>query len=143
MLNQSNAKAIELAHQKGMAVIVRGGLGTGLLTPKVAPFLNDPDLPYRNQIKALLNLTHGSYQQLMALELAFLYSNPNISSVIIGAANPTELEEDVQLLNTFNNPELVQQAATLMQKYPSGPFTDSVDAYFAKKLNNQQSVAQN
>lgn len=133
LLNQSNADAIALAHKKGMLVVVRGGLATGLLTPKVAPFLNEPDLPYGKQIRALLNLTHHNYQELMGLELAFLYSNPNISAVIIGAANPHEFTEDVNLLNNFNNPQLLQQAEALMSQYKPEGFTDSVDVYFAKK----------
>ena len=69
----------------------------------------------------------------MALELAFLYSNPNISSVIIGAANPAELAEDIQLLDNFNNPQLLKQAEALMQQYKPGPFTDTLDADFQKK----------
>ena len=46
LLNQTNEENIALAHSKGMGVIVRGGFGTGLLTPYVSKHINDPDLPY-------------------------------------------------------------------------------------------------
>jgi aryl-alcohol dehydrogenase-like predicted oxidoreductase len=133
LLNQTNADIIALAHEKGLAVFVRGGLGTGLLTAKVAPYLNDSNLPYQKQIKALLKLTQGNHRLLTALELAFLYENKNISSVIIGTGSQQHLAEDIQLLNNFDDPQLLMQAKKLMAQFKPGPFTDTIDAYFAKR----------
>jgi aryl-alcohol dehydrogenase-like predicted oxidoreductase len=134
LLNQSNKENIALAHAKGMGVIIRGGLGTGLLTPKVQPYLNDPDLPYAKQVKALLQLTGDDFKKLLALELNFLYQNKGISSVIVGAGRPDYIKEDMQLLNNFNDPALLQQAEALMSEQQGGPYTYMVDAYFAKQI---------
>jgi aryl-alcohol dehydrogenase-like predicted oxidoreductase len=123
LLNQTNKNNIALAHAKGMGVIVRGGLGTGLLTYKVAPYLSDPQLPYAKPIKALLNLVNGDFDKLTALELAFLYQNKNISSVIVGADNPEHLLNDINWIDNFNDPKLLKRAEKLMSQYPSGPFT--------------------
>jgi len=136
LLNQTNKANIALAHEKGMGVFVRGGLGTGLLTAQVKPYLNDPNLPYAKQIKALLKLTDGNYDKLTQLALAFLYENKNISSVIIGFSQPDYITQDIQLINSFNDPALLAQAEQLLEKYSAGPYTVTIDAYFAKKLNH-------
>jgi|GEM_PF-519631 len=135
LLNQRNRANIDLAHSKGLGVFVRGGLGTGLLTSRVAPYLDDPQLPYHSQIKALLKLTHGNYETLTALALAFLYQNKSISSVIIGSKNLSHVQTNLNLLNKFNDPALLHQAQALMAEFKSEAFTNSVDGYFAKQAN--------
>lgn len=133
LLNQSNKEAIALAKQKGMLVIVRGTLGTGLLTAEVAPYLNDPNLPFAKQVRELLKLVNNDYDQLTALALAFVYENNNISSAIIGAKTPEMLEKDIDLLNKFNNTHLLQRAKRLMKNYKPESFTTVVDNYFYQK----------
>lgn len=115
LLNQTNKPAINLAHTKGIGVIVRGGLGTGLLTADVKQHLDDPNLPFRPQIKALLKTTHQDFDQLTALALAFLYKEPNINTVILGADRPEYIEKDMQLLKQFSDENLLTQAKKVLE----------------------------
>ncbi|MCC2624140.1 MAG: hypothetical protein K0R14_13 [Burkholderiales bacterium] len=130
LLNRSNERVIKLAHDKGLAVFVRGALGTGALTPKIEPYLQDKNLPYADKIKSLLKLANNDYNTLIALELEFLYENKNISSVLIGASNKDQLITDINLLNNFNDKNMLKKAQQLTTRNIYGPFTDSLDAYF-------------
>jgi aryl-alcohol dehydrogenase-like predicted oxidoreductase len=133
LLNQSQQNNIRLAHQKGLGVFVRGGVGTGLLTTKVKPYINDPQLPFRDQIIKLLALTHHNYDQLTALALEFLYENKNIDCVIIGSKNPPHFKKDLELLNHFNQPKLLERAIAMTSSNHPKVFSNSVDAYFKEK----------
>lgn len=131
LLNQSNAKAIELAHKKGMAVVVRGGLGTGLLTADVGERIDDPKLPYRDRIMPLLRLTHNNYDQLTALALAFLYENKNISTVVLGADRAEYIQKDIELLKQFHDYKLLEQAKAALQKLKTPKeFTEIMGKYY-------------
>jgi len=136
LLNQTNEEAITLAHQKGIGVIIRGGLGTGLLTPLLAQHINDPNLPFRNQLEALLKIVNNDYQKLMAVELAFLYSNPNISTVIIGADKVKYMQQDIDLLNQFKDFDMLEQAKKAMQALPSpSQYTEIMGEFYANQKN--------
>lgn len=133
LLNQSNQNNIAEAHRRGMGVFVRGGLGTGLLTAQVSPYINDPSLPYATKLKALLTLVGNNYDELTQLSLAFLYQNKNISSVVLGFSQPEYITKDINLINSFNNPALLNKAEQLIKNYPTGPFTVTINKYFADK----------
>lgn len=134
LLNQTNEDTIRQAHEKGIGVVIRGGLGTGLLTASVAKHLQDLSLPFRSQIKALLELVDNDYDSLTALELYFLYSNPNISTVILGADFPEYMKLDIRLLNEFNQLQLLRQAEELMASFPSPEsFTEIMGEYYASE----------
>lgn len=133
LINRSNEKYINLASKKGMAVIVRGGLGTGLLTPHVAKHLNDPHLPYGNKVRALLRLVNNDYDKLTQLALAFLYQNKNISSVIIGADRAAFIDKDIKLLTQFKDDALLANAIKIADRYPTPPyFTEMMGEYYFK-----------
>lgn len=131
LLNTTNAENIKLAHDKGMAVIVRGGLGTGLLTSQVKNYIDDKKFPYKDQVKTLLKLTHYNYNKLTQLALAFLYQNKNISSVIIGVNNPKHLISNISLLNNFNDYKLLGQAKEAMKKFKTPEeYTEVMGEYY-------------
>ncbi|MBA3662459.1 MAG: aldo/keto reductase [Gammaproteobacteria bacterium] len=131
LINRNNEKYIKLAHDKGMAVIIRGGLGTGLLTSAVAKHLDDPNLPYGNKIRHLMKLVDGNYDKLTQLSLAFLYRNEAISTVIVGADRVFYVDKDIQLLNTFNNNELLDNAIRIADHYPTPEqFTEAMGEYY-------------
>lgn len=137
LLHQNNSENIALAHAKGMTVIIRGGLGTGLLTAKVAPYLHDPNLPYAEQLNALVKLVNGDFDKLTGLALAFLYKNKNINSVIVGANTSQMLLKDMHLLNSFHDEDLLEQAEKIMAQYkPESYLTSKVDPYFFEKMQN-------
>lgn len=131
LLNQTNKSAINLAHSKGIGVIVRGGLGTGLLTADVKQHLDDPNLPFGPQIKALLKITHQDFDQLTALALAFLYKEPNVHTVILGADRPEYIEKDIQLLKQFSDEDLLTQAKKVLLPFGSPKdFTEIMGTYY-------------
>lgn len=134
LLNQSNKEYIDFAYQQGMGVIVRGGLGTGLLTAYVARHIDDPKLPYGPQIRALLKLTHNNYDQITALALAFLYQDPHISSVIIGADRPVFITKDINLFKNFKDRKMLEKAKNILREYKTpAVFTDSMGEYYQYK----------
>ncbi len=135
LLNRANEEVIKLAHKKGLAVFIRGALGTGALTPKIKPYLNEPNLPFSRKIKKLLQLCNNNYEKLIALELAFLYHNQNITTVLIGTSNKEHLIKDVKLLDNFNDYQLLAKAVELTKNNVDNNFTDSLDNYFAKESN--------
>lgn len=133
LLNQNNKAAIDLAHSKGIGVIVRGGLGTGLLTKSVEAHISDPSLPYGPQVRALLKLTKGNYEQLTVLALAFLKNEPHINTVILGADRPVFIAKDTKLLKTAYDPELLEKAKALVTKFKTPDlYTESVGLYYFK-----------
>ncbi|WP_131782155.1 aldo/keto reductase [Legionella gresilensis] len=134
LINQRNKPYIDAAYAKGMGVIIRGGLGTGLLTPYVKQHIDDPNLPYGSKIRALLELTQHDYNQLTSLALAFLYQEPHISSVIIGADRPDYIDKDIKLLKEFKNQALLEKAKAILQHYETPDFfTENMGEYYFDK----------
>lgn len=131
IINRKNEKYIAIAHKKGIGIIVRGGLGTGLLTSHVAKHIKEPNLPYGDKVRALLKLVNYDYDKLTQLSLAFLYNNKKISTVIIGADRPRFIQKDISLLNNFNDKLLLSKATKLMQQYSTPNFfTEAMGEYY-------------
>ncbi|AEE95630.1 aldo/keto reductase [Mahella australiensis] len=97
LINRSDEKLIELCGQKGIGVLVRGGLAAGRLTSRVIPHLSE-DISDKQEIMRLLALVDNDGDKLAAMALAFLYSNPNISSVILGSKNLDHIRRNFDLL---------------------------------------------
>lgn len=140
LLNQNNKEAIDIAYSKGIGVIIRGGLGTGLLTPYVAQHINDPNLPYGDKVRALLKLTNYDYQKLTELALAFLYQDSHISTVIVGADKVDFIQQDIKFLNHFHDYALLEKAKKAVAKYKTpNDFTEIMGEYYQdKNLNKTQ-----
>lgn len=130
LLNQSNKDYIAMAHKKGLAVIIRGGLATGLLTPYVAKHINDPKLPFGAKLRALVKLVDYDYNKLPALALAFLYKNPNISTVIIGADNPNFIPSDIDALKNFKDDKLLSKSVKLMKQFATNDYYSEIMGEF-------------
>ncbi|MGQ3889273.1 aldo/keto reductase [Legionella sp. CNM-1927-20] len=131
LINQRNKPYIDAAYAKGMGVIIRGGLGTGLLTPYVKQHINDPNLPYGPKVRALLDLTQQDYDQLTSLALAFLYQDSHISAVIVGADRPKYINKDIKLLKEFKDYALLEKAKAIMQDYETPDFfTENMGEYY-------------
>ncbi|WP_419419943.1 aldo/keto reductase [Legionella sp. D16C41] len=135
LINQRNKPYIDAAYAKGMGIIIRGGLGTGLLTSYVKQHIDEPNLPYGEKIRALLKLTQYDYDKLTSLALAFLYQDPHISSVIIGADRPSYIKKDIKLLKEFNDYALLERAKELVQNYETPDFfTENMGEYYFNNL---------
>ncbi|WP_160149868.1 aldo/keto reductase [Legionella beliardensis] len=131
LINQRNKPYIDAAYKKGMGVIIRGGLGTGLLTPYVKQHINDPNLPYGQKVRALLELTQHNYDMLTSLALAFLYQDNHISSVILGADRPEYIAKDIKKLLEFNDSSLLEKAKIIVQNYETPDFfTENMGEYY-------------
>lgn len=131
LLYQTNLPAIKKAAAKNIAVFVRGSLGTGLLTYKVAPKLDDKSLPYREPILALLSLVNYDYELLTELALNFLYLNEDINCALIGADEKHYFKFNKNKIITFNNHALLKQAIETLRKFPiQKEFTQVMGEYY-------------
>ncbi len=96
LLNRQNEQNIDLAHQKGMGVLIRGGLAKGRLTGKG---MSLPDEEKKPGMLELEKKVGGDPELLQALALQFLYQNDGISSVLLGTKNMKHLQESIDLLD--------------------------------------------
>lgn len=112
LLNRQAEPLIRKAASRGIGILVRGGFAMGRLTPKgVAEMGRDPRLAA--QIRPLLDLVDGDASLLPQLALAFLRSNPAVSSVLVGSKDLAHVERNIRLLNAQMEPELVERAMRL------------------------------
>ncbi|SDK02866.1 aldo/keto reductase [Sediminibacillus albus] len=112
LLNQQNESNITLANEKGIGVLIRGGLAGTLLTEQSAE-LHGEHTPYKPKLEQLLSLANHDREQLHSLALQFLYSNKAINSVLIGAKNAAKLQRQIELLDKEVDEQLLLQAAEI------------------------------
>ncbi len=99
LLNRSDGPLIERCAQRGMGVLIRGGLGAGRLTQRVVPHLQEMKESERGRIEQLLELVDGDAEKLTALALQFLYANPGVTSVLVGSKRGEHIEANLPLLD--------------------------------------------
>ena len=99
LFHRGNEENIKLCKERGMGVLIRSGLGNGLLTSRVVDNLQK--LRENDRIKAekLLKLVNGDTDLLTAIGLHFLYENEGISSVIVGTKKPENVKKNFELLS--------------------------------------------
>jgi aryl-alcohol dehydrogenase-like predicted oxidoreductase len=110
LLSRRDEALVNLCGQRGIGVLIRGGLGYGRLTPRVIPYLSDLEPNTRAKITALLHLVDGNSDWLIALALKFLYQNPNITSVLVGSKNIAHIKKNIQLLHLSLDESLLEKA---------------------------------
>ncbi|UVI33414.1 aldo/keto reductase [Paenibacillus spongiae] len=97
LLNVHNDENIRLAHERGIGVFIRGGLGYGRLTSRVLPQVaKDP--ASNAQVMKLLELVGGDADRLTALALQFLHRKEGITSILAGTKNIHHLRANFELL---------------------------------------------
>lgn len=99
LIHQGNAENIRLAHEKGIGVLIRSGLGNGLLTSRVVANLDRLGEYEKDKVQKLLALVDNDTDKLTALGLQFLYENEGISSVIVGTKKPENVVKNASLLD--------------------------------------------
>lgn len=109
LINQTNKKNIRLAKEKGIGVLVRGGLARGMLSARVLLHLNS-GLPQIEKVKQLLELVNHDGDVLAALALQFLYREEGISSVLIGTKKIQHLKDNLELLEQPIPEDLMSKA---------------------------------
>ncbi len=99
LTNRGDEGLIRLCGERGIGVLVRGGLAYGRLTPRVIPHLASLNDRERAATKGLLDLVGGDGRKLTALALQFLYRNPHVSSVLAGTKRTEHLKANLELVD--------------------------------------------
>ena len=110
LLSQRDEALVNLSGERGIGVLIRGGLGYGRLTPRVLPHLSELDSDARTKISALLDLVDGNADMLVVLALKYLHRNPNVTSVLAGSKNVQHIKKNIELLNCDMDSPLLEQA---------------------------------
>lgn len=110
LLNQGEEDLVGMCAQRGIGVLIRGGLGAGRLTPRVMPHLDELDEGTRKKIDAWLDLVGGDPELLPVLAMRFLYRNPGVTSVLVGSKKTEHLRRNLELLETEMDEEIVERA---------------------------------
>jgi aryl-alcohol dehydrogenase-like predicted oxidoreductase len=111
LLNQENEDNIKLCDEKGLGVLIRTGLGRGLLTSRALQAEVKPA-----KLQQLLELVNNDGDLLSTLALNFLYENKGISSVLIGTKNLEHFKQNIELLEKDFDKELLIKAIGIGKK---------------------------
>lgn len=114
ILNQSNEDNIRLCKEKGIGVLIRGGLARGRLTSKVIPYLDSSNNEDKKIVEAL-ELLNNDVEMLTAIALRFLYNNEGITSILIGTKNPERIDTNIKLLQTNIDELLFKQVVDILR----------------------------
>ena len=98
MLRRGNSENIDLAESLGIGILIRSGLGNGLLTSRVTDNMDKLGEEDRKKVASLLEISNGNTDILTSMALNFLYENKGISSVLVGTKKVYNLKKNVQLL---------------------------------------------
>lgn len=115
LFHQGNEENIKLCKERGMGVLIRSGLGNGLLTSRVVDNLDKLRDSDREKAEKLLKLVDGNTDLLTALGLHFLYENDGISSVIVGTKKPANVRKNVELLSIELPEGLLRKAKEIVK----------------------------
>ncbi|HYN44299.1 MAG TPA: aldo/keto reductase [Thermoanaerobaculia bacterium] len=99
LTNRRDEGIVRLCGERGIGVLVRGGLAYGRLTARVIPHLESLNEGERAGTKALLELVGGDGRKLTSLALQFLYRNPHVSSVLAGSRRAEHVEANIGLVD--------------------------------------------
>lgn len=105
LLNQENEENIRLCEKNGLGVLIRTGLGRGLLTSRALKAEHKPE-----KLEKILQLVQNDGDLLTTLALNFLYENKGISSVLIGTKNLEHFKKNMELLEREFDKELLTKA---------------------------------
>ncbi|MBK9374306.1 MAG: aldo/keto reductase [Holophagales bacterium] len=110
LTNRGDEGVVRLCGERGIGVLVRGGLAYGRLTTRVLPHLESLNEPERSLTKALLDLVGGDGRKLTALALQFLYRNPHVTSVLAGTRRTEHVKANLDLVDLDLGPGTLEEA---------------------------------
>ena len=116
LMNQGNEDNIKLAHENGIGVLIRSGLGNGLFTPRVLDNLENLNERQQPRMRKLLELVNNDIDLLMSLALNFLYSNKGISSVLLGTKKAEHIKKNMELLEKDVCASLLDEAQKIVME---------------------------
>lgn len=88
-------KALSVALQSKVGVLIKDGLAAGRLTPR-AEALGDDQADLKARVLRLRDLAEGWGMTLPEMALRFVLSNPAVSSVIAGTRSSAHLDENIK-----------------------------------------------
>ncbi len=113
LADRRNKANIDLAAEKGVAVLIRSGFGNGLFTPRVLDKKLWLNLPLAFKVKKLLKVLDGDIEAYMAVALQFLYAEKGITSVLLGSKKAEHIKANLQLLERDISAEIMQKAVDI------------------------------
>jgi len=119
LTNRDDERIVRLCGERGIGVLVRGGLAYGRLTPRVVPHLGRLNERERAVTKALLDLVGGDGRKLTALALQFLYLNPHVSSVLAGTKRAEHVKANLELVDLDLGAGTLEEAIRIAAPPPS------------------------
>lgn len=142
LFRQTERELLPLALEEGLAVMPYNPLAGGLLTGKYQPgmqpqegtrftlgqaarmyqdrYWHERELQSAAQLSQLAQ-QHG--QALTRVAIAWVLAQPAVSSVIIGASRPAQLEDSIAAADLQLSPELLQSLDSLTREYRLGDAT--------------------
>ena len=109
LLNRSDEHLVNLCGEKGIGVLLRGGLAYGKLTSKVINHLAG-DISDKEKLIELLRIVDKDGDKLTALALQFLYSNANVASILAGSKNLAHVKKNLEIFETSLDFGLMKKA---------------------------------
>ena len=113
LTNRGDEPIVRLCGERGIGVLVRGGLAYGRLTARVIPHLESLNERERAGTKALLDLAGGDGRKLTALALQFLYRNPHVSSVLAGTRRAEHMKANLELVDLDLGAGVLEEAVRI------------------------------
>ncbi len=115
IIHRGNADNVKLARERGIGVLVRSGLGNGLLTSRVVDNMERLGEAERVKVQRLLSLVDCNTDKLTALALNFLYADKGVSSVIVGTKKVQNLKKNMELLELDISEDLIKEAISITE----------------------------
>ncbi|MBK9965309.1 MAG: aldo/keto reductase [Holophagales bacterium] len=118
LTNRRDEPVVRLCGERGIGVLVRGGLAYGRLTSRVIPHLEHLSGREKAVTEALLRLVGGDGRRLTALALQFLYRNPHVSSVLAGTRRIEHVKENLGLVDLDLGTGTLEEAVRISDPTP-------------------------
>ncbi len=121
LTNRADEGIVRLCGERGIGVLVRGGLAYGRLTTRVIPHLASLNARDRVRAEALLDLVGGDGRKLTALALQFLHRNAHISSVLAGTRRAEHMKANLELVDLDLGADILEEAVRITSaasRYP-------------------------
>ena len=113
LLRTNAKKLINEAHKKNIAVLLGSPLCMGLLSGRNPATITVPHYDLFNNVSIsdairLYEWCQKKNINVMALNYAFIFSNPGVTCAVAGASSPAEVEENLKAYNESCSQEIVE-----------------------------------
>jgi aryl-alcohol dehydrogenase-like predicted oxidoreductase len=128
-------EVLPAAVEQGMGIVIGSPLQQGWLAERVDDQVDDPavglSLPRRRQFRALYSYLDEINLPLVEVALRWVISNPNISTVLMGARLPEHVEQNVAAIEKGPLPsEVMASLKIIADMVPFRPYDESYGTPF-------------